>query len=114
MPDAGSAFAADMDNGVETGCRGGVENPPSWPEDFRFVPRPARRAEGCDVDAAGWALRALVLRMEREMAGASLTGVRRELEDGAGKNGEGAADDEERNILPSSSSSTSMGRDGCL
>lgn len=113
MPDVGSAFAADIDNGVETRCRGGVENPPSWPEDLRFVPSLARAAEGCEVDAAGWTLRAFVLRTERETGGTSLTGVRRGWEDGAGKKGEGAVD-EERNILPSSPSSASMDGCGCL
>lgn len=95
---------------MEAECRRGVEKPPERADDLRFVPTAAQLV--ADVDAASdWVLSSLDLSTGRTTErSSSLTGVRRGCEDGAGKNGEVAAEEGERKMLPSSSSICT----GCL
>lgn len=104
----------DIDKGVEAGCRSGVENPPDCAEDLYFVPTPTRATDGIDVvdTPADCTLRCLFLRMERVLLrSSSLTGVQRGCETEAGKSGDVTAEDEDRKMLPSSSS---IGTGCCL
>ena len=102
-PEAGSAFAAEMDKGVEA-CRSGVEKPPECADDLRFVPRPAQGTAEEDA-TSGWTLSCFDLSTDRALErSSSFTGVRRGCEDGGGRNGEVAAEEGERKKLPSSSS----------
>lgn len=80
-PEAGSAFAAEMDSGVEAECRNGVEKPPDRADDLRFVPRPVQGA--VEVDATSdWAFSGLALKTDRVLVrSSSLTGVRRGWDD---------------------------------
>lgn len=102
-PEAGSAFAAEIDRGVEAECCSGVEKPPDCADDLRFVPTLGQGAP--EVEATSdLALSCLDLSTDRVLErSSSFTGVRRVWEVGGWKNGDVAAEGE-RKMLPSSSS----------